>query len=369
MKTLIVGLAERSYPIHVGSGLLAAAGRHIRSVGMPKKLAIVSNPKVSALYADQVLASLRGEGFTVDLLEIPDGESFKSLETYGDVMRRLIEGRYDRKSGLVALGGGVIGDLTGFVAATYLRGIPFVQIPTTLLAQVDSSVGGKTAVNHPLGKNLIGAFYQPRLVLADVDTLQTLPPRELRAGLAEVIKYGVIRDARFFVWLENHMSELQSLSLQTLVHAVERSCQIKADIVETDEKESSIRAILNFGHTFGHAVETVAGYGTFLHGEAVSIGMVVAAMMADSAGYCSSEDVRRLSRLLQAGGLPVEPPNYPLEEFLAAMGRDKKIMSGELRMIFNVGIGDCRIEPVCDLDTSLARALDSCTRAKVGGNG
>ncbi|PLX78362.1 MAG: 3-dehydroquinate synthase [Desulfuromonas sp.] len=359
MKELQVGLGERGYSILIDSGLLGCAGEYVKRAGLPRKLALISNPTVANLYSDRVVQSLSDTGFNVDLIEIPDGETYKSLETFEAVIRQLIEKHYDRNCGLVALGGGVVGDLTGFVAATYLRGVPFVQVPTTLLAQVDSSVGGKTAVNHPLGKNLIGAFYQPKLVLIDVATLKTLPEREYRAGIAEIIKYGVIRDADFFAWLETHVSALLDLIPDALAHVVERSCQIKADIVETDEKETSLRAILNFGHTFGHAVETVSGYGTYLHGEAVAVGMVVAALMSHMAGHCSPADVRRIYDLLKAYGLPTLPPDHALDDYLAAMKRDKKVMSGALRMIFNNGIGDCCIQPVDNLENILPAALEN----------
>jgi len=272
-------------------------------------------------------------------MQLPDGEQYKTLATLESIYDTLIEWRFDRYCGLLALGGGVIGDLTGFAAATYLRGIPFVQLPTTLLAQVDSSVGGKTGVNHPQGKNLIGAFYQPRHVHIDVALLATLPAREYAAGLAEVVKYGIIRDAAFFAWLEKERGTLANRSTAALETAVMRSCQIKADVVESDENEQGLRAILNYGHTFGHAVETLAGYGVVRHGEAVAIGMVLAARTAARLGLGSQNDVARISALLKAFDLPVDPPAFPAEDYLAVMRHDKKAREGGIRLVLNQGIG------------------------------
>lgn len=349
MDVLHVALESRSYPIHVGSGLLSGIGQALRDIKFPHQVALVSNPLVADFYAAPVISSLQQAGFDPRLILVPDGEDYKNLATLQLIYDQLIEHRFDRGCGLLALGGGVIGDMAGFAAATFLRGIPFVQVPTTLLSQVDSSVGGKTAVNHPRGKNLIGAFYQPQLVVIDVATLQTLDPREVSAGLAEVVKYGVIRDADFFVWLEKHQESLRQGDAEALVYAIKKSCQIKADIVEIDERENSIRAHLNFGHTFGHAIENLAGYGQWKHGEAVAVGMVVAARIAQTKGLCSEDDVARLVKLLQAVDLPVDPPDYPLAAYVEAMQRDKKVKEGALTMVLNQGIGAVVLEPIDDI--------------------
>jgi len=343
MEILNVGLGDRSYPIWIGEGTLNNLPDMLDQVKFPRKVAVVSNPTVAALYADPVGALLGKAGCTVARVDIPDGESFKNLEVFGQVITTLIEEGFDRQCGLIALGGGVVGDLTGFVAASYLRGVPFIQIPTTLLSQVDSSVGGKTAVNHPLGKNLIGAFYQPKGVLIDVNTLQTLDKREFASGMAEVVKYGVIRDRQFFDWLISAGDALRKLDSAPLIHAVKKSCQIKANIVENDEKESHLRAILNFGHTFGHAIENLSGYGEVKHGEAVAIGMMVAARIAEKRSLCVASDVKALGDLLETFGLPVSVPDFSLEDYLAAMSRDKKVAAGKLRLVLNLGIGDCRL--------------------------
>lgn len=349
MDVLQVDLGSRSYPIHVGSGLLNGIGESLQDIVFPHQVALISNPLVADLYAAPVISSLQQAGYDPRLVLVPDGEDHKNLETLQLIYDQLIEHRFDRGCGLLALGGGVIGDMAGFAAATFLRGIPFVQVPTTLLAQVDSSVGGKTAINHPRGKNLIGAFYQPQLVIIDVATLHTLDPREVSAGLAEVIKYGVIRDADFFVWLEEHQNLLRQGDSATLVYAIKRSCQIKADIVEIDEREHSIRAHLNFGHTFGHAIENLAGYGQWKHGEAVAVGMVVAAKIAHAKGLCSEDDVARLMRLLRAIDLPVDPPDYPLTAYVEAMQRDKKVKQGALTMVLNQGIGSVVLKQIDDI--------------------
>lgn len=357
MEILNVGLGDRSYPIWIGDGVLDRLPDMLAGAGFPTKIGVVTNPKVSALYAAKVMNLLAESGCQADLIEIPDGEEFKNLEVFNQVITVLIEKGYDRKSGLIALGGGVVGDLTGYVAASYLRGIPFIQIPTTLLSQVDSSVGGKTGVNHALGKNLIGAFYQPQGVLIDVQTLSTLESREFASGMAEVIKYGVIRDREFFNWLKLHCSDLVSLRENALVYAVQKSCQIKADIVENDEKEANLRAILNFGHTFGHAVENLAGYGVIKHGEAVSIGMVVAAGIAKLKGHCTTMDIAEIRNVLVQFGLPTEPPSFSLDDYLAAMSRDKKVLGGKLRLVLNTGIGDCLIEDEPDPRESFSEVL------------
>ena len=358
-KRLTVGLGDRSYPIWVGDGILERLGEALHAVDFPRQVAVVTNPVVSALYGQPVMTALAGSGFSPSLITVPDGEEHKNLRTLEQIYDALIGGGFDRYCGLIALGGGVIGDITGFAAATFLRGVPFAQVPTTLLAQVDSSVGGKTAVNHPLGKNLIGAFYQPRHVHIDVATLATLPEREFAAGMAEVIKYGIIRDAEFFFWLGAQCARLRQRNREALVTAVMKSCQIKADIVELDEKESSLRAILNYGHTFGHAVETLAGYGEIRHGEAVAIGMSVAARVSREFGFCSPEQVSVIDALLQAFALPVTPPPFHLDDYLQAMGRDKKVKAGVLRYVFNRGIGDCLVDDIPDPDRLFAKILQN----------
>jgi 3-dehydroquinate synthase len=346
LERLHVGLGDRSYPVLIGEGILPQLGSALRQVAFPSQVAVVTNPTVEALYAGEVLRSLRASRFDASLIVVPDGEEFKNLQTLQTVFDALIEGGFDRYSGLIALGGGVIGDLTGFAAATFLRGIPFAQVPTTLLSQVDSSVGGKTGINHPLGKNLIGAFHQPRHVHIDTTTLRTLPAREFNAGMAEVIKYGIIRDARFFRWLQQEQESLRRLDGPALAAAISKSCQIKADIVEHDETERSLRAILNYGHTFGHAVETLAGYGVIRHGEAVAIGMAVIAGISLHLDLCSAADLRDIRELIVAYDLPVDPPPFALDRYLGAMERDKKMKEGVLRLILNRGIGDCVIQEV-----------------------
>ncbi|BCR04685.1 3-dehydroquinate synthase [Desulfuromonas versatilis] len=359
VEKITVGLGENSYPIWIGAGILERLGEALQSVKFPRKVAVVTNPTVAGHYGERVLESLAGSGFIARTVVLPDGEEHKNAQTLMSIYDELIQGGFDRSSGLIALGGGVIGDMTGYAAATFLRGIPFAQVPTTLLAQVDSSVGGKTGINHPLGKNLIGAFYQPRLVHIDVDTLATLPPREFAAGMAEVVKYGIIRDREFFLWLNDRREALKGLDPGSLITAVMKSCQIKANVVEIDEKESSLRAILNFGHTFGHAVETLSGYSEFRHGEAVAIGMIVAARISQELGLCSQEDVDALRTLLLSFDLPVEAPRFPLDDYLDAMGRDKKVREGVLRLILNRGIGDCEIRAVNDPRKLVAAALTS----------
>ncbi len=346
MERLDVGLGDRSYPIWIGEGIMDRLGNALAEVKFPRRIAVVTNPTVAGFYREPVLASLAAAGFETSVIEIPDGEQYKTLQTLELIYDALIRGGFDRYCGMLALGGGVVGDITGFAAATYLRGVPFAQVPTTLLSQVDSSVGGKTAVNHPLGKNMIGAFYQPCHVHIDVATLRTLPRREFAAGMAEVIKYGVIRDRDFFCWLTEQKDQLLSLTPETLVQAVKRSCQIKANVVEIDEKESSLRAILNYGHTFGHAVETLAGYGVIRHGEAIAIGMVIAAELSAQLGFSSAQDVVAIRSLITAFGLSVIPPEHCLDDYLAAMGRDKKVKDGRLRFVLNQGIGDCFIHDI-----------------------
>lgn len=349
-----VGLGERSYNILLGSGNLTDLSEELAKIGFPRKIAIVTNDDLVDLYGKKLLNELLSNGLDVSLVTIPEGEDHKNLQTLELVYDELIRLGFDRSSGLIALGGGVVGDTVGFAAATFLRGISFVQVPTTLLAQVDSSVGGKTAVNHPLGKNLIGAFYQPKLVLIDINTLQTLDQRELSAGLAEVVKYGVIRDAAFFTWLENNADKLLSHDSKSLVHAIKTSCQIKADIVEIDEREGSVRAMLNYGHTFGHAIEALSGYGQWRHGEAVAAGMIIAAQISQAHGLCQQSDVDRIRELLMKMNLPTDSPQFDLSAYVAAMQRDKKVRCGTLTMVLNCGIGMAQLEKITDIESEFA---------------
>jgi len=337
MKKMIVELGERSYPIYIGSGLLAdpaILSKHIKS----KQVLVVTNTRVAPLYLDTVLRNL--SVYSTEHLILADGEQYKTLDSVMRVFDKLLTHRFSRNATLIALGGGVIGDLGGFAAACYQRGIPFIQIPTTLLAQVDSSVGGKTGVNHPMGKNMIGAFYQPQCVIADADVLDTLDDRQLSAGLAEVIKYGLIKDIQFFAWLEANMTDLLARDKSALAYAIEQSCLNKAQIVAEDETESGLRAILNLGHTFGHAIETGMGYGEYLHGEAVAIGMCQAADLSRRLGWLTDADVDRIIALFKAAKLPVVPPSQlDAEQFLSLMAVDKKNVDGDIRLILLEKIG------------------------------
>lgn len=347
MKTLELELGERSYPIHIGSRLIDQAElykKHLKG----SFTAVVTNETVALLYADRVVKTLESLGQKVRLVVLPDGEVYKTWETLQKIFDALLESGADRKSTLVALGGGVIGDMTGFAAACYMRGIRFIQVPTTLLSQVDSSVGGKTGINHPLGKNMVGAFYQPQAVIADLDTLQTLPPKELAAGLAEVIKHGAIADANFFQWLEGNIDALNACDSKAMEHAVLRSCEIKSDVVAQDEKEGGVRATLNFGHTFGHAIEAGMGYGEWLHGEAVGCGMVLAADLSVRVGQLSIDEAERLKKLVAALKLPTVPPRLGLERYMDLMSVDKKAEGGEVRYILLNGIGRSMIKAVDD---------------------
>ena len=339
MQTLTVDLGDRSYPIHIGPGLLDQADLILPHLAQ-KRVAVVTNTTIAPLYLDRLSATLAAAGIAVTPIVLPDGEAYKNWETLNLIFDALLTQRAERKTTLVALGGGVIGDMTGFAAACYQRGMPFIQIPTTLLSQVDSSVGGKTGINHPLGKNMIGAFYQPKLVLADTDTLKTLPARELSAGLAEVIKYGLIWDADFLAWLEANMAKLRALDPEAIAHAIYRSCEIKAQVVAQDEREGGIRAILNLGHTFGHAIETGMGYGNWLHGEAVAAGMVLAAQVSQRMGWLSEADVARTRALIRAAGLPDVAPDLGLEKWLDYMGHDKKVEGGKLRFVLLKRLGE-----------------------------
>lgn len=327
-----IQLGERSYPILIGVGLLSAP-ENLLAVPAAASALIVTNTTVGPLYAAALREALAGRFRAVYVLELPDGEAHKDWQTLNLVFDALLRHGCDRKTVLFALGGGVVGDMTGFAAASYMRGVPFVQVPTTLLAQVDSSVGGKTAINHPLGKNMIGAFYQPHLVLCDLAMLATLPPRELSAGLAEIIKYGPIYDMDFLDWIEANIEALVAKEPAALAHAVKRSCEIKAAVVGQDERETGLRAILNFGHTFGHAIESGLGYGTWLHGEAVGCGMVMAAHLSQRLGGVDAAFVRRLTALVERAGLPVVGPALGAERYLELMRVDKKSEAGEIRFV------------------------------------
>lgn len=357
LQKIEVSLADRSYSISVGSNLIESVGAELKRIDFPQRIAIISNPTVDNLYGKTVCNSLVSTGFYPFQFNVPDGEEYKSLSTLELIYDFLIQNGFDRGCGLLALGGGVVGDMAGFAAATFLRGIPYIQIPTTVLSQVDSSVGGKTAVNHPLGKNLIGAFYQPEMVIIDIDVLRTLEPREVSAGLAEVVKYGVIRDAEFFCWLEDNVQQLKKRDPEALIQAIKRSCQIKADIVAVDEKEGSIRAILNYGHTFGHAIENLSGYGLWKHGEAVAAGMVVAAKISAQKGLCSQCDVDRLTQLLISLELPTDPPDFLLDEYVVAMLRDKKVKQGQLTLVLNQGIGEAVLHKVTNIPSVFSSIL------------
>lgn len=337
MKTLHVELGDRRYPVHIGPGLLGRPELlHPHIPG--QRVLVVSNTIVAPLYLERARAALAGRRHEAVIL--PDGERYKTLDTLDEVFTALLTHRFDRHCTLIALGGGVIGDMTGFAAACYQRGVHFIQIPTTLLAQVDSSVGGKTAVNHPLGKNMIGAFHQPRCVLADTDTLATLPDRELSAGLAEVIKYGLIRDFPFLEWLEANLDALLARDAAALTEAIERSCRNKAEIVAADERETGERALLNLGHTFGHAIETGVGYGEWLHGEAVAVGIVLAADLSARLGWLSGEQVERIRALLARARLPLDPPpELTPDDFTRLMAVDKKVKDGRLRLILLRDLG------------------------------
>mgnify|MGYP001819884318 CR=1 FL=1 len=335
-EPLQVELGDRSYPIVIGRGLLGG-NFDLSEFTRGTDCLVVSNETVAPLYYDKLLPNL-GE-CSVTGINLPDGESFKTLATMQAILDQLVETRANRDVAVVALGGGVVGDITGFAAACYMRGVDFIQVPTTLLAQVDSSVGGKTGVNHPQGKNLIGAFHQPQVVLIDTDTLSTLPEREFAAGLAEVIKYGAICDREFFEWLEANMPRLLARDADALAYAIRRCCEIKAEVVADDEREAGRRAILNFGHTFGHAIEHCQGYGEWLHGEAVAAGMVMAARLSGLA----AGDVERLKNLIAAAGLPTEPPAIASGDWLSAMGMDKKVQGNELRFVLLNTLGECRV--------------------------
>jgi shikimate kinase/3-dehydroquinate synthase len=358
MQTLRVELGERAYPIHIGAGLLSTAGLIREQLDLPRA-AIVTNTTVAPLYLEPLAAALRDRGVDTIRVVLEDGERYKDWATLNRIYDALLEARCDRRSAIIALGGGVIGDLAGFAAATYMRGIAYIQVPTTLLAQVDSSIGGKTGINHPLGKNMIGAFYQPRLVLADTEVLKTLPAREFSAGMAEVIKHGLVRDTAFFSWLEQNMENLLAGEPQALAHAVRRCCEIKAAVVAEDERETGVRALLNFGHTFGHAIESGLGYGVWLHGEAVAVGMAIAADLSQRLGLIARADVERIVLLLKRAGLPTALPDIAPGRLLELMGTDKKAEGGKLRFVLLDAIGSASVRagiPAAALQQVLAYA-------------
>jgi 3-dehydroquinate synthase len=353
VETINVALGDRSYDITLGADILDEIGSLCRRLGLSGTAAVVSNTTVAPLYYERVRTSMAAAGYRVVLVELPDGERFKNSATLDLIYDGLVDAALDRGSFLLALGGGVVGDMAGFAAASYLRGIPFVQLPTTLLSQVDSSVGGKTGINHPRGKNLIGAFYQPRAVLIDVATLATLPEREYRSGLGEIVKYGAVLDADFFTFLEENADRLLSRDKEALIHAVGRSCAIKASVVAADEREGGVRAVLNYGHTLGHAVETLTGYRQYLHGEAVAIGMVQAARISRHFGFCDDAERQRIERLVKLLDLPVELPAFPRQAYAEALSHDKKVRESGLLFICNSGIGAYRMERIKDLTTLL----------------
>ncbi|MBV5287756.1 MAG: 3-dehydroquinate synthase [Methyloversatilis discipulorum] len=355
MRSLNVALDERAYDIHIGRGLIDR-GDLFASVLKRKRAVVISNEIVAPLYAARVLDALDSVGVAHQLVVLPDGEAHKDWTTLNLIFDALLGARVERSTTLIALGGGVIGDMVGFAAATYQRGVPFIQVPTTLLSQVDSSVGGKTAINHPLGKNMIGAFYQPKLVLADIDTLDTLPDRELKAGLAEVIKYGLIRDREFFDWLEINMPRLLARDTEALAFAIERSCRNKAEVVIEDETEAGVRAHLNLGHTFGHAIETGLGYGEWLHGEAVAAGTLMAAELSRRLGWLTDDDVARIQRIHESAGLALRGPKLGVERYLELMSHDKKVEAGKLRLVLLKRIGEAVVygdAPAADIAASI----------------
>ena len=355
MKRLEIDLGERSYEILIGQGILAQTGKLLFQAVPTSRVVIITHPRLNRLYGDKINRSLVREKLKVDCIEVPEGEEYKSLEEAEKVFGRLLEVSCDRSSVLVALGGGVIGDITGFIAATFMRGIPFIQVPTTLLAQVDSSVGGKTAVNHRLGKNMIGVFYQPKVVIIDLETLKTLPRDEYRAGLAEVIKYGIIADSELFDYLESQAEKILQMDAACLEHIVKTSCAIKAQVVQRDEKESRHRMILNFGHTLGHAIEALTNYKKYKHGEAIAIGMVYAAKLSRETGRCSDLVFQRLVSLVEKLGLPSRLPDLQADKLIELMRLDKKADNEQIRFIMTKEMGS--IEIVDHVSESILRKV------------
>ena len=355
MEVVHVGLKERSYSLYIDKSLIKKIGDRLNRMEIDKKIAVITNPVVNNLYGHYLEDSLKSADFNIHFIDIPDGEEYKTLETAVKIYDGLINFKMERQSLLIALGGGVIGDITGFVAATYLRGVPYVQIPTTLLAQVDSSIGGKTAVNHPKGKNLIGAFYQPRSVFIDIDTLKTLPREEVLCGIAEIIKYGVIRDRDFFEYLEGNIERLINLDEEVTTYSIKRSCEIKAEVVSRDERESGLRGILNFGHTIGHAVESLTDYRGYRHGEAVAIGMAYASRLSLKSGLCSSEDCTRVINLIKNAGLPATIHGLDADRIIEALYLDKKVRGEKVRFVLLRKIGSVEIRS--DMSHTLIREV------------
>jgi 3-dehydroquinate synthase len=353
LEVVTVELGTRSYDICIGAEILSELSHSCASLKGGSNIGVVTNPVVAGYYLDQIMTVLTEAGFRVYVIEIPDGERYKSLDTLKIIYDRLIEFGFDRHSLLLALGGGVVGDITGFAAATFLRGIPYLQVPTTLLAQVDSSVGGKTGVNHERGKNQIGAFYQPRMVFIDTSTLDTLPIREYLGGLAEIVKYGVVLDSHLFEFLEKNVAALLDRDRSCLEFIIKRSCEIKASVVAEDEREAGLRAVLNFGHTLGHAVETLTGYDKYIHGEAVAIGIVQAAKISEGMGISTLEDTKRICSLIESLGLPSGLPSFSPSEYVDVLLHDKKVKAGGINFVFNRGIGDFQFLRVTDLDPLL----------------
>jgi 3-dehydroquinate synthase len=351
---ITVGLGDRSYPIVFGTDIFSEVPRLARECGLGTRAVLITNETVGPLYADALLHSLEDGGVTVTLLQLPDGEEYKTFATIERIIDFLLEAGADRRTWLIALGGGVVGDMVGFAAAIYLRGVSFVQVPTTLLAQVDSSVGGKTGVNLVKGKNLIGSFHQPRCVVVDVATLQTLPQREFLSGLAEVLKYGIVLDAALFAYIEGNLELILKRDPAALLFLSRRCCEIKAKVVEGDEREEGVRAVLNYGHTLGHAVEALTSYRTYTHGEAVAMGMVAAAALSEHYGFCSAETVGRIRSLILQCGLPDALPSFSREEYRHAILRDKKMKEGAITFVLNEGVGSFRLQSVTDIDAILA---------------
>lgn len=361
MEKITVSLGDRSYPITVAAGLFNDPAS-FWPLKAGDNAMLVTNETLAPIYLDKLSTLLSQAGVKVDQVILPDGEKYKTLAVMDEVFTALLQKPHGRDTTLIALGGGVIGDLTGFAAASYQRGVRFIQVPTTLLSQVDSSVGGKTAVNHPLGKNMIGAFYQPASVVVDTDCLTTLPARELASGLAEVIKYGIILDGDFFQWLEQNLDALLALDEKAMAYCIRRCCELKAEVVAADEREMSLRALLNLGHTFGHAIEAHMGYGNWLHGEAIAAGMVMAARTAERLGQFSSADTDRIIALLLRAGLPVHgPASMKAEEYLPHMMRDKKVLAGEMRLVLPLAIGRSEVRAGVAHDMVLA-AINDCQK-------
>ena len=362
MEKITVSLGERSYPITIAAGLFNDPAS-FWPLKAGDNVMLVTNQTLAPLYLEKLSTLLTAAGVKVDQVILPDGEQYKTLAVMDQVFTALLQKPHGRDTTLIALGGGVIGDLTGFAAASYQRGVRFIQVPTTLLSQVDPSVGGKTAVNHPLGKNMIGSFYQPASVVIDTDCLHSLPPRELASGLAEVIKYGIILDGEFFTWLERNLDLLLTLDTQAMAYCIRRCCELKAEVVAADERENGQRALLNLGHTYGHAIEAHMGYGNWLHGEAIAAGMVMAARTAERLGQFKTDDVDRVIALLQRAGLPVHgPEEMKAEDYLPHMMRDKKVLAGELRLVLPLSIGRSEVRSGVTHDRVLA-AINDCQKS------